>query len=46
MVFNFNYYLQRLRADVAANVLQLFLWAPSSWIKSEYNPSSNEVITN
>ncbi|CAO1377164.1 unnamed protein product [Diamesa hyperborea] len=35
---------KRLRADVAANVLQLFLWAPSSWIKSEYNPSSNEIL--
>ncbi|CAO1295847.1 unnamed protein product, partial [Diamesa tonsa] len=34
----------RLRADVAANALQLFLCASSSWIKSEYTPSNNEII--
>lgn len=25
---------QRLAPDIAANVMQLFLWAPSSWLKS------------
>jgi hypothetical protein len=33
----------RLSCDVAANVLELYLWAPSSWIKYGRNPSNNEV---
>ncbi|XP_055642900.1 serine/threonine-protein kinase Pink1, mitochondrial isoform X2 [Toxorhynchites rutilus septentrionalis] len=35
---------KRLSSDVAANVMQLFLWSPSSWLKSNSNPSSNEVL--
>lgn len=35
---------ERLSADVAANVMQLFLWSPSSWMKSGFNPSSNEIL--
>lgn len=34
---------RRLTCDVAANVLELYLWAPSSWIKFARNPSNNEV---
>lgn len=34
---------KRLNCDIAANVLELFLWAPSSWIKFGRNPSNNEV---
>lgn len=33
----------RLSCDVAANVLELYLWAPSSWIKYGRNPNNNEV---
>lgn len=37
---------QRLDAELAANVMQLYLWAPSSWLKSErLLPSSNEVTS-
>lgn len=36
--------VQRLDTELAATILQLYLWAPSSWIKKEgYLPSSNEV---
>ncbi|XP_058821204.1 serine/threonine-protein kinase Pink1, mitochondrial isoform X2 [Topomyia yanbarensis] len=35
---------ERLSADVAANVMQLFLWSPSSWMKANFNPSSNEIL--
>lgn len=35
----------RLSCDVSANVLELFLWAPSSWIKYGRSPTSNEVIS-
>ena len=36
---------QRLAPDVAANVMQIFLWAPSIWLNpSERLPSSDEVI--
>lgn len=37
---------QRLSAESAATILQLYLWAPSSWIKDENAqlPSSNEVM--
>lgn len=33
----------RLSCDVSANVLELYLWAPSSWIKYGRNPTNNEV---
>lgn len=33
----------RLSCDIAANVLELYLWAPSSWIKFGRNPTNNEV---
>lgn len=33
----------RVSCNVASNVLQLYLWAPSSWIKYNRNPSNNEV---
>ncbi|XP_029719040.2 serine/threonine-protein kinase Pink1, mitochondrial [Aedes albopictus] len=35
---------ERLSPDVAANVMQLFLWSPSSWMKTGFNPSSNEIL--
>lgn len=36
--------VQRLDTELAATIIQLYLWAPSSWIKKEgYLPSSNEV---
>ena len=34
---------KRLNCDTAANVMELYLWAPSSWIKFGRNPTSNEV---
>lgn len=34
---------QRLNCDIAANVLELYLWAPSSWIKFGRTPTNNEV---
>lgn len=36
---------QRVRSEIAANIMQLFLWAPSKWLKSKGNgePSSHEV---
>jgi PTEN induced putative kinase 1 len=34
---------KRLSTGVAANVLELYLWAPSSWIKFGRNPTNNEV---
>lgn len=34
---------RRLNCDIAANVLELYLWAPSSWIKFGRNPTNNEV---
>lgn len=33
----------RLSSDVAANVMQLYLWAPSAWVKFGRNPTNNEV---
>lgn len=33
----------RLSCDVSANVLELYLWAPSAWIKYGRNPTSNEA---
>lgn len=35
---------ERLSADIAANVMQLYLWAPSSWLKANFNPSSSEIL--
>uniref|UniRef100_A0A0N8ES94 non-specific serine/threonine protein kinase n=1 Tax=Aedes aegypti TaxID=7159 RepID=A0A0N8ES94_AEDAE len=35
---------ERLGPDVAANVMQLFLWSPSSWMKTGFTPSSNEIL--
>ncbi|KAG5682147.1 hypothetical protein PVAND_011520 [Polypedilum vanderplanki] len=35
---------KRLNCNVAANVLQLYLWAPSSWIKYNRNPSNTELM--
>lgn len=35
---------KRLSPDVAANVMQLFLWAPSTWLKSTMNVSSPEIL--
>ncbi|XP_071451935.1 serine/threonine-protein kinase Pink1, mitochondrial-like [Hetaerina americana] len=34
---------KRMSADMAANVCQLFLWAPKSWMEGN-SPSSNEVL--
>ena len=34
---------RRLNCDVAANVLEIYLWAPSSWVKFGRNPTNNEV---
>lgn len=34
---------KRLSCDLSANVLELYLWAPSSWIKYGRNPTNNEV---
>lgn len=35
---------RRLTPDVAANVMQLFLWAPSAWLRPNGNPTSTEVL--
>uniref|UniRef100_A0A182XWS3 non-specific serine/threonine protein kinase n=1 Tax=Anopheles stephensi TaxID=30069 RepID=A0A182XWS3_ANOST len=35
---------KRLSPDIAANVMQLFLWSPSSWLRDRYVPSSNEIL--
>uniref|UniRef100_A0A6P7GSH9 non-specific serine/threonine protein kinase n=1 Tax=Diabrotica virgifera virgifera TaxID=50390 RepID=A0A6P7GSH9_DIAVI len=37
---------KRLNPEVAANVCQLYLWAPSSWLKAEARklPSSAEIL--
>ncbi|XP_055910372.1 serine/threonine-protein kinase Pink1, mitochondrial [Eupeodes corollae] len=35
---------KRVSPDIAANVMQLFLWAPSSWLKAGGMPSSPEVL--
>lgn len=34
---------KRVSPDIAANVLQLFLWAPSKWLKAGGMPNSPEV---
>ncbi|XP_023167782.2 probable serine/threonine-protein kinase DDB_G0267686 [Drosophila hydei] len=35
---------KRVSPDIAANVLQLFLWAPSKWLKAGGMPSSPEIL--
>ncbi|GAB0090756.1 serine/threonine-protein kinase PINK1, mitochondrial [Sergentomyia squamirostris] len=36
---------KRLSADVAANVMQLYLWAPSTWLRASSNlPKSSEIL--
>lgn len=35
---------QRLAPDIAANVIQLFLWAPSTWLKKMVNVNSPEIL--
>ncbi|XP_058119553.1 serine/threonine-protein kinase Pink1, mitochondrial [Anopheles ziemanni] len=35
---------KRLSPDVAANVVQLFLWSPSVWLREGFTPSSNEIL--
>ncbi|KAK6639893.1 Serine/threonine-protein kinase Pink1, mitochondrial [Polyplax serrata] len=36
---------KRLESDVAATIAQLYLWAPSSWLKGAYSlPNSNEIM--
>lgn len=35
---------KRLSPDVAANVMQLFLWAPSAWLQPNCNPTSTEIL--
>ncbi|EDV92086.1 serine/threonine-protein kinase Pink1, mitochondrial [Drosophila grimshawi] len=35
---------KRISPDIAANVLQLFLWAPSKWLKSGGMPNSPEIL--
>ncbi|XP_077297289.1 PTEN-induced putative kinase 1 [Arctopsyche grandis] len=34
----------RLQPEVAANVCQLYLWAPSSWITSKKLPSNEQIL--
>lgn len=35
---------KRLDCNVAANVLQIYLWAPSAWTKFNRNPSNTEIM--
>ncbi|XP_014209707.1 serine/threonine-protein kinase PINK1, mitochondrial [Copidosoma floridanum] len=36
---------KRLSVDMAATVMQLYLWAPSSWLQADCKiPSSNEIL--
>ena len=35
---------KRLTPEIAANVIQLFLWAPSAWLNSKKIPSSAEIL--
>ncbi|TDG42910.1 hypothetical protein AWZ03_010661 [Drosophila navojoa] len=35
---------KRVSPDIAANVMQLFLWAPSKWLKAGGMPSSPEIL--
>ncbi|KAB0798061.1 hypothetical protein PPYR_09054 [Photinus pyralis] len=35
---------KRLNPEVAANVMQLFLWAPSAWLNNKKLPTSSEIL--
>ncbi|XP_032581531.1 uncharacterized protein LOC6612239 isoform X1 [Drosophila sechellia] len=35
---------KRVSPDIAANVVQLFLWAPSNWLKAGGMPNSPEIL--
>ncbi|BFG02135.1 uncharacterized protein DMAD_01725 [Drosophila madeirensis] len=35
---------KRVSPDIAANVVQLFLWAPSNWLKAGGMPNSSEIL--
>ncbi|XP_070074998.1 serine/threonine-protein kinase Pink1, mitochondrial [Drosophila takahashii] len=35
---------KRVSPDIAANVVQLFLWAPSNWLKAGGMPGSSEIL--
>uniref|UniRef100_W8BGA2 non-specific serine/threonine protein kinase n=1 Tax=Ceratitis capitata TaxID=7213 RepID=W8BGA2_CERCA len=35
---------KRVSPDIAANVMQLFLWAPSKWLKTGGTPNSPEIL--
>lgn len=35
---------KRLNPDIAANVMQLFLWAPTSWIRKDAAPNTSEIL--
>lgn len=35
---------KRLNPDIAANVMQLFLWAPSSWIRKGTTPNTSDIL--
>lgn len=35
---------KRLAPDIAANVMQLFLWAPSAWLKQSSNVNNPEIL--
>lgn len=35
---------KRLSPDIAANVMQLYLWAPSKWFRFDENPTSGEIL--
>lgn len=35
---------KRLTPDIAANVMQLFLWAPSGWLRAGCKTSSTEIL--
>lgn len=35
---------KRVSPDIAANILQLFLWAPSKWLKPDGMPNSPEIL--
>ncbi|XP_011211879.2 serine/threonine-protein kinase Pink1, mitochondrial [Bactrocera dorsalis] len=35
---------KRVSPDIAANIMQLFLWAPSKWLKAGGMPNSPEIL--
>lgn len=35
---------KRLNPDIAANVMQIFLWAPTSWIRKGTVPNTSEIL--